>query len=61
MIYKRRRKQSNTLVEKKVDCSKCKNAVFDEVWGEYKCKAHGIRIYDISKILSCDEYIESRK
>lgn len=28
------------------NCSNCKNAVFDRLWGDYKCKARdGITIY----------------
>lgn len=25
-------------------CKTCANSIFDEIWGEYKCKIHKIRI-----------------
>lgn len=35
-------------------CSTCQHAIFDETWGEIKCKKLGIRIY-APKII-CKEY-----
>lgn len=28
-----------------VDCKNCKHAIFDELWGEYKCKIKERYIY----------------
>ena len=47
-------RRAKTLSESK--CKNCKNAKFDELWGEYKCLAHGIRLYNYDKILECEEY-----
>lgn len=62
MIYRRRKKKPD--VEKnivKADCSVCKNAIFDEQWGEYKCKIHQVRIQDTTKILECEEFVKNYK
>lgn len=40
-------------------CRRCAHAIFDQQWGEYKCKAHGIRLYNIDKIYECEEYKRS--
>ena len=42
-------------------CSSCAHAIFDEQWGEWKCKKNGTRIYDISKASFCKDYIEKKK
>ena len=56
MAYVRRRKKPDVEKElKKCHCPDCKHAIFDEQWGEWKCKYHGIRIYD-TKVLACEEY-----
>lgn len=36
------------------NCTTCKHAVFDEMWGEYKCKERHIRVYDI--LNDCKDY-----
>jgi hypothetical protein len=33
------------LKEKMDDCRNCTNAIFDEIWGEYKCKIDKKRHY----------------
>ena len=38
------------------DCKKCENAVFDEKWGEYKCKKRKIRLNFITKWQGCEHY-----
>ena len=48
------------MIRKKViakpKCPTCEHSVFDETYGEYKCKKRCIRIYDISKYLECEHY-----
>lgn len=41
---------------KRSDCSKCVHAIFDEEWGEIKCKVKQHRIYDKSKYANCKDY-----
>lgn len=36
-----------------VNCKSCANHIFDEKWGEYKCKVHKHRIRDVDKYLGC--------
>ena len=38
------------------NCMTCLNSVFDETWGEYKCKVYQHRIYDVEQYNLCDEY-----
>lgn len=35
-------------------CSTCEYAIFDELWGEFKCKKLGIRIY--ATRVTCNKY-----
>lgn len=42
-------------------CSSCAHAIFDETWGEWKCKVSETRIYDTSKASFCKDYIEKKK
>ena len=35
------------------NCTNCANAIFDEVWGEYKCTVLKHRIYDLNMYTSC--------
>ena len=37
------------------NCKNCTHAIFDEVFGEYKCKKLEIHIYDVDK-LSCESH-----
>lgn len=41
-------------------CKNCANAIFDEVWGEYKCKVHKHRIHDVDKYLDCPHHEKSK-
>lgn len=38
----------------------CKNAVLDELWGEYKCMKKHIRLYEEYECFRCKDY-EKRK
>jgi hypothetical protein len=38
------------------DCTNCANALFDEVWGEYKCKEVCHVIYDTDGQVDCIYY-----
>ena len=49
-------RKNRRLAMTKGMCRHCRHAKFDETWGEYKCKVHGIRIYDVGAVVSCDEY-----
>lgn len=37
-------------------CRNCGNAVFDPVWGEYKCTVYEHVIYDLDNYLDCKSY-----
>lgn len=37
-------------------CRTCKHGVFDEVFGEYKCKAREITMYDAYYRTECELY-----
>ena len=41
-------------------CKNCANAIFDEVWGEYKCKVRNIRIYDVDEQITCPDHKKSK-
>lgn len=32
-----------------INCKNCKHAIFDPVWGEYKCSVLHIRVYDTER------------
>jgi hypothetical protein len=34
-------------------CKGCMFSMFDEKWGEYKCKVNGIRLYDLNRSVTC--------
>jgi hypothetical protein len=38
------------------NCKTCKNAIFDETWGEYKCKARETVIYILLDSNECSDY-----
>lgn len=40
-------------------CTDCKNSVFKEKIGEWKCLEHGVVLYNHSKYKNC-EYFEPR-
>ena len=42
-------------------CSDCEHTIFDQVWGEYKCKKFKHRIYDIEKVEECEGYEKKKK
>lgn len=42
------------------NCANCKHSVFDETWGEYKCKVFERRIYILLDSSECKKY-EAKK
>ena len=38
------------------NCKNCKHAIFDEQWGEYKCKVREVRIYVLLDSTECSSY-----
>lgn len=38
------------------NCKNCEHSVFDPIWGEYKCKARGTRIYILLDSSECSDY-----
>lgn len=38
------------------NCKNCKHAIFDEVWGDYKCKINYLVIYDPKDVEHCVYY-----
>lgn len=43
------------------NCKNCANAIFDEVWGEYKCSVRQTRIRDVNKRVNCEDHEEKKK
>ena len=39
-----------------IKCTTCKKAVFDPLWGEYKCSVYQHTIYLPDKVEECPEY-----
>lgn len=37
-------------------CKNCANAIFDEVWGEYKCKVYERYIRNCKKHVDCENH-----
>lgn len=35
------------------NCKNCKNAIFVELWGEYKCKVRNVTVYKPDDISDC--------
>jgi hypothetical protein len=46
--------------QKEVICKTCANSVFDEIWGEYKCKKK-CRVVDPRQEVDCTDYKKSTK
>lgn len=42
-------------------CKTCEHCIFDEQWGEYKCKKHQHRIYNPMQIGACKGYSQKKK
>lgn len=38
------------------NCYTCKNAIFDEQWGEYKCRLRKKYIYNVESNTGCKDY-----
>lgn len=43
------------------NCTNCEHAVFDHVWGEYKCKKFEHRIYILLDSSECPEYAKKKE
>lgn len=43
------------------NCTNCEHAVFDELWGEYKCKKREQRIYILLDSKECADYKKKPK
>lgn len=43
------------------NCQDCAHSIFDEQWGEYKCKIVQHRIYNADKYVVCKDYIHKKK
>ena len=46
---------------KGVKCVDCANAIFDERWGEYKCKVRQIKISNPSVYTGCKHHVKDTK
>jgi hypothetical protein len=42
-------------------CKDCAHAIFDEVFGEWKCKVVQHRIYEEGRLVACKDYIHKKK
>lgn len=42
------------------NCKTCEYSVFDETWGEYKCKERKLRIYNLERSKECEFYSEKK-
>lgn len=42
------------------NCTTCEHSVFDEQWGEYKCKFFEHRIYILLDSSECPEYAKKK-
>lgn len=42
------------------NCANCEHAVFDKVWGEYKCKEFKRRIYILLGSSECPKYTKKK-
>lgn len=38
-------------------CKDCAHSIFDEQWGEYKCKIAQHIVYGADRIVACKDYI----
>lgn len=38
------------------NCLSCAHLVYDEQWGEYKCKARAQKLYDYNEFTDCKRY-----
>ena len=43
------------------NCKTCEHAVFDELWGEYKCKKRETRIYILLDSKECKDYAKKKE
>ena len=38
------------------NCKTCKHSIFDEIWGDYKCKVNHLVIYNVDDVNDCVYY-----
>lgn len=38
------------------NCKTCANKVYDERWGDYRCKVYQHRIRNVDRYLDCENY-----
>lgn len=38
------------------NCKTCKNAIFDEIWGDFKCKHSHLVVYNPEDVNGCVHY-----
>ena len=43
------------------NCATCEHSVFDELWGEYKCKDRETRIYILLDSSECPKYTKKKE
>lgn len=43
------------------NCKDCAHSVFDELWGEYKCKEHDHTVYILLDASECPSYKKEAK
>lgn len=43
------------------NCKNCEHAVFDPLWGEYKCKVRKTRIYILLDSSECSDYTKKKE
>ena len=42
-------------------CKDCAHSIFDEQWGEYKCKIAQHVVYDVDRLVASKIYIHKKK
>ena len=43
------------------NCKTCEHSVFDELWGEYKCKQREVRVHILLDSSECKDYKKKPK
>ena len=42
-------------------CKECAHSIFDEQWGEYKCKIAQHVVYNADRLVACKDYVYKKK
>lgn len=42
-------------------CKECEHSIFDEIWGEYRCKVHHQTVYKIATAENCEDYEKKKE